>query len=51
MLFLGVFWIKRNVDKISNVSPISWTNPFGKMPILWVFEIDVFIVQKGFFAI
>ena len=22
--------------------------PFEKMPILWVFETDVFVVQKGF---
>ena len=30
--------MKRNVNKISNFSPKPWTNPFGKMPILWVFE-------------
>ena len=28
----------------------SWTIPFAKMPILWVFETDVFVVQKGLFA-
>ena len=28
-----------------------WTNPFGKMPILWVVETDVFVVEKGLFAI
>ena len=51
ILFLGVLCIIRNVNKISNFSPKPWTNPFGKMPMLWVFETDVFIVQKGFFAI
>ena len=30
--------MKRNVNKISNFSPKPWTSPFGKMPILWVFE-------------
>ena len=28
-----------------------WTNPLGKMPIWWVFETDVFVVQKRLFAI
>ena len=28
-----------------------WTNPFGKMPILWVFDTDVFVVQNGLFVI
>ena len=51
ILFLGVFFIKRNVHKISNFWPKPWTNPFAKMPILWVFETDVFVVQKGLFAI
>ena len=31
--------------------PKPWPNPFGKMPILWVFETDVFIVQKGSFPV
>ena len=42
---------ERNVHKISNFSPKPWTNPFAKMPILWVFETDVFVVQEGLFAI
>ena len=42
-----VFSIKRNVNKISNFCPKPWTNPFGNMPILWVFETDVFVVQKA----
>ena len=32
------FWLK------------PWTNTSGKMPILWVFETDVFVVLKGLFA-
>ena len=27
-----------------------WTNPFGERGILWVFEIDFFIVHKGLFS-
>ena len=50
ILFLAVFCIKRNVNNISNFCPKPWTNPFGKMPILWVFETDVFVVDKGLFA-
>ena len=50
MLFLGVFCIKRNVHKFSNFWPKQWTNPFTKIPILWVFETDVFVVQTGLFA-
>ena len=38
IIFLGVFCIKRNVNKITNFWPKPWTNPFGKMRILWVFK-------------
>ena len=47
ILFLVVYSIKRNVKKISNFCPKPWTNSFGKMPILWVFETDLFVVQKA----
>ena len=47
--FLGVFCLKGNVNKISNFRPKPWTNPFGKMWILWDFESDVFMVQRGLF--
>ena len=50
-LFRGVFCIKRNGKKTSNFWQKPWTNPFGEMGILWVFEIDVFIVHKGLFSI
>ena len=30
ILFLAVFCIKRNINKISNFWPKPWTNPFGK---------------------
>ena len=49
--FSELFWITRNLQKISNFWPKPWTNPFGKMLILWVFETDVFVVEKGLFAI
>ena len=45
ILFLGVFCIKRNFNKISNVWPKPWTANF------MVFETDVFIVQKILFSI
>ena len=51
ILFLGVFCIKIKVEEISNFSSKLWTNPFGKILILWIFESDVFFVQKGLFAI
>ena len=51
ILFLGLFFITGNVNKISNFWPTPWTNSFGKMLILWVFETDVFLVQRGSFAI
>ena len=38
ILFLGVFCIKRNVHKISNFWPKPCTNPFAKLPILWVLK-------------
>ena len=44
ILFLGVFYIKPNVHKISNFWLKPWTNPFEKMPILRVFERDVFVL-------
>ena len=46
----GVTWGYKglqNVNKLSNFSPKPWTNPFGKMPILWLFKTDVLDVQNG----
>ena len=44
IVFQGVIWLKRNVNKISNFWPKLWTNPFGKMPILgflkWMFSLS-----------
>ena len=51
ILFLGLFCIKIKVEEISNFCSKPWTNPFAKMPILWVFVGDVCFVQKGLFAI
>ena len=46
-----LFLIGTKHEKTSIFSPKSWTIPFGKMPILWVFETAVFNVQKGLFSI
>ena len=50
-LFIDVFLIKTKDEKTSTFGPKSWTNPFAKMPILWVLETDIFVVQKRLFAI
>ena len=50
-LFLDQFLINTKHEKTSTLSPKPWTNPFGKMLILWFFETDVFVVEKGLFAI
>ena len=50
-LFLDVFLIKTKDEKTSTFWPKSSTNPFAKMPILWVLETDLFVVQKRLFAI
>ena len=50
-LFLELFLINTKDEKTPTFSPKSWTIPFAKMPILLVFEADVFVVQKGLFAI
>ena len=39
--------MKRNVNKISNFSPKPWTSHFGKMPILWVFELMFSLSRKA----
>ena len=49
IVFLVVFFIKKNFNKIENFGPKPWTNPFKKMRILWVFKTDVFMVQAGLF--
>ena len=51
ILFLSLFYIKVNAEEISNFLPKPWTNHFAKMPILCVFETDLFVVQKRLFAI
>ena len=34
---------------MANFGPKPWTNPFGKMSILQLFELLVFIVEKDVF--
>ena len=49
--FFSLLCKKILAEKISNFSSKRWTNPFAKMPIFCVFETDIFVVQKGLFAI
>ena len=50
--YKGLQGFKRGYKGLQGVigrdKALQWTNPFAKMPILWVFETDVFVVQKGF---
>ena len=49
-ILFGVFWTKRKNKKDYNFWEKAWTNPFGKMQILRLFLIDVFIVYKAYFS-
>ena len=49
--FPGLYCIRRNVGKISIFGPIPQVNPFGKMSIFRLFELLLFIAQKGIFFI
>ena len=44
--------ILHNTKRKQNFKFLTITmNPFGTIPVLWVFEADVFILQKGLIAI
>ena len=43
------YWRVTRGDK--GLQGVTRSNPFGKILILWVFETDVFVVEKGLFAI
>ena len=49
--FPGLYCIRRKVGKISIFGPIPQVNSFGKMSIFRLFELLVFIAQKGIFFI
>ena len=48
--FPGLYCEKKKVGKMAIFGPKLWVNPFGKMSIFRVFELLVFIAQKGVFS-
>ena len=49
--FPGLYCLKKKVEKMAIFGPKPWVNPFGKKSIFRVFELCVFIAQKGFFLV
>ena len=49
-IFLAYIPKKINSGKMANFGPEPWTNPIGKMSIFRLFELLVFIAQKGVFS-
>ena len=50
-IFLKYIGYKKNVSKLAIFGPKPWVNPFGKMAIFGLFELLVFIAQKGVFSL
>ena len=50
-IFLAFIAKKSKVGKMAIIGPKAWVNPFGKMSIFRLFEILLFIPQKGDFSI
>ena len=50
-LFFGIFSLKRKGEKNCSFWQKPWTTPFKKMQILRLFQIDLFIVYKGYLSI
>ena len=48
-IFLASITKKKKVVKMAIFRPKPWVNPFGKMSIFRLFEVLVFIAQKGVF--
>ena len=48
--FPGLYCLKKKVGKMAIFGPKRWVNPFGKMSIFRLFELFVFIAQKGVFS-
>ena len=48
--FPGLYCLKKKVGKMALFGPKPWVNPFRKMSIFRLFELLVFIAQKGFFS-
>ena len=49
-VFLAYIASKQKVGKMAIFGPKPWVNPFGKMSIFQLFELLVFIAQKGIFS-
>ena len=49
--FPGLYCPKIKLGKLAIFGPKQWVNPFGKMSIFRLFELLVFIAQKGVFSI
>ena len=47
--FPGLYCPKKKVGKMALFGPKPWVNPFRKMSIFRLFELIVFIAQKGVF--
>ena len=48
--FSGLFCLKKKVRKMAIFIPKPWVNPFGKMSIFRLFQLFVFIFQKGLYS-
>ena len=49
--FPDLYCLKRKVGKMVIFVPKRWINPFGKVSIFGLFQVLVFIAQKGFFFV
>ena len=49
-IFLACFASPKKVKKMAIFGPKPWVNPFKKMSIFRLFELLVFIAQKGVFS-
>ena len=49
-IFVAYILSKKKVGKMAIFQPKPWVNPFGKMSIFRLFELLVFIAQKGVFS-
>ena len=48
--FPVLYCLRKNVGKMAIFGPKPWVNPFAKMSIFRLFELLVFIAQKGVFS-
>ena len=47
--FPGLYCLKKKVEKMAIFGRKPWVNPFGKISIFRLFELLLFIAQKGVF--